>query len=126
MYEEKRALNMPEKVYSKLKDTLEREIASLIRKPGDILPPEKELAEQYRISRSSVRAALAELEKENLIFKKPGLGTFVKEPGSSPCQSSGKSEWMPVRYMMYAAMTLISCLFRMPFSTQAGDGDSSL
>ena len=80
MYEEKRALNMPEKVYSKLKDTLEREIASLIRKPGDILPPEKELAEQYRISRSSVRAALAELEKENLIFKKPGLGTFVKEP----------------------------------------------
>ena len=83
MYES-RAPQMPEKVYAKLKDTLEREIASLIRKPGDMLPPEKELAEQYRISRSSVRAALAELEKENLIFKKPGLGTFVKEPDAVP------------------------------------------
>jgi DNA-binding LacI/PurR family transcriptional regulator len=44
-----------------------------------LLPSEKILSERYNISRSSVRTALAELESQGIIYKKPGKGTFVRD-----------------------------------------------
>ncbi len=41
------------------------------------LPSENELAEKYRISRATVRHALDLLEREGLIYKARGKGTFV-------------------------------------------------
>ena len=60
-------------------------IASELRREilnGQILAPEKlpaerELAEQYQVSRGTVRAALSKLEKEKFIEIKPGSGAFV-------------------------------------------------
>jgi GntR family transcriptional regulator of arabinose operon len=66
-------------VYSKLKGDLTEAIGRGTLPPGDLIPSEKELATSYRISRSSVRTALFELEREGLIFKRPGKGTFVKD-----------------------------------------------
>lgn len=47
--------------------------------PGDRLPPERELAEKFVVSRTSVREALRALESLGLIDIRPGEGTFVRE-----------------------------------------------
>lgn len=46
-------------------------------KEDDRLPSERELCEKYRVSRSTVRQAIQELEKEGYIYKVHGKGTFV-------------------------------------------------
>ena len=48
-------------------------------KPGDKLPPERELAEKLSISRNSLREAFRVLESRGLIKSKPGEGRFIRE-----------------------------------------------
>ncbi len=52
--------------------------------PGDHLPPEKELAEQFGLSRITVRDALRILESQGLITIKVGAGggAFVADPNA--------------------------------------------
>lgn len=45
--------------------------------PGTRLPSEPELAQLYSVSRVTIRRALGELEREGLISRRPGAGTFV-------------------------------------------------
>jgi GntR family transcriptional repressor for pyruvate dehydrogenase complex len=46
--------------------------------PGDQIPPERELAERFRVSRTSVREALRALEMQGIIDSRQGGGTFVR------------------------------------------------
>jgi len=46
--------------------------------PGTQLPPERELMNQLKISRSTLREALKTLEKNNLIESRPHVGWFAK------------------------------------------------
>ncbi|HBY57192.1 MAG TPA: FadR family transcriptional regulator [Candidatus Atribacteria bacterium] len=48
-------------------------------KPGDKLPPEREIAEKLSISRGSLREAFRVLESRGLIKSKPGGGRFIRE-----------------------------------------------
>ena len=48
-------------------------------KPGDKLPPERELAEKLSISRGSLRQAFRVLESKGLIKSKPGGGRYIRE-----------------------------------------------
>lgn len=47
--------------------------------PGTKLPPERELAQVLRVSRSSLREAMYELEAKRVIERRPGRGTIVME-----------------------------------------------
>jgi GntR family transcriptional repressor for pyruvate dehydrogenase complex len=47
--------------------------------PGQRLPPERELAIQFGVSRSSVREAIRELVALNILVTRPGAGTYVTE-----------------------------------------------
>lgn len=47
--------------------------------PGMLLPSERLLAEEYRLSRSMVREALRVLDERRLIDVVPGRGSFVRE-----------------------------------------------
>ena len=47
---------------------------------GHRLPSEKELALRFGVSRVTVRAALAVLERDGLILRRAGAGTFVAPP----------------------------------------------
>ena len=46
-------------------------------KPGDRLPPERELAEQLKVGRPAVREAVRALQMLNIIEVRQGKGTFV-------------------------------------------------
>ncbi|MBI3635016.1 MAG: FadR family transcriptional regulator [Candidatus Rokubacteria bacterium] len=48
-------------------------------KSGDQLPPERDLAEKFVVSRTSVREALRALESLGLVEIRPGEGTFVRQ-----------------------------------------------
>ncbi|HIF9422783.1 TPA: pyruvate dehydrogenase complex transcriptional repressor PdhR [Photobacterium damselae] len=67
----------------KLSDAIEQEIEQLILdgilSPGQQLPPERELAKQFEVSRPSVREAIQRLEAKHLLTRRQGGGTFVSE-----------------------------------------------
>ncbi len=58
--------------------------------PGDRLPSEMELTEQFRVSRTTVRDALRVLESQGLIDIKVGAGggAFVAAPSTQPVSDS--------------------------------------
>ena len=51
-------------------------------KPGDKLPTERALADQFRTGRSRVRGVLAELANDRRVVRSIGRGTFVAVPAS--------------------------------------------
>ena len=65
----------------RLHEDIIHQLHSLIRqgvlKDGDRLPPERDLAEQFKVSRSSVREAIRSLELQGLVVSKRGSGTFI-------------------------------------------------
>ena len=63
--------------YTRLENDLRQDILSNRLTGGEALPTEKELADQYGISRNTVRHALANLVDEGLLSKVHGSGTFV-------------------------------------------------
>lgn len=68
------------KIYEEVAAQLERLILDGALKPGDKLPPERELAERFDVSRSAVREALRSLELKGLVEPRPGEGTLVRTP----------------------------------------------
>ena len=68
---------------TRIYEEIVRQIRTLISegklKSGDKLPPERELAERFKVSRPSVREAMRALESMGLIEIRLGEGTFVRE-----------------------------------------------
>jgi GntR family transcriptional repressor for pyruvate dehydrogenase complex len=58
---------------------IQRLIVEGALKPGDLLPPERELAERFAVSRSSVRDAIRTLEIVGLVVPRQGEGTVVAD-----------------------------------------------
>jgi GntR family transcriptional regulator, transcriptional repressor for pyruvate dehydrogenase complex len=63
-----------EEVAKQLQDLIARNL-----KPGDKLPPERELVERLGVSRSSVRDAIRKLELMGLVEPRQGTGTVVRD-----------------------------------------------
>ncbi len=71
------------KVYEEVAQRIQHKVLHEL-KPGDLLPPELELAQTFGVSRSSVRDAVRGLELMGLVDRCQGRGTVVRklEPGS--------------------------------------------
>ncbi|MDF1528299.1 MAG: GntR family transcriptional regulator [Sedimenticola sp.] len=67
----------PARVSDSIAEQLKAQIINGALKPGDKLPAERELVEQLKVSRPSVREALLKLEAQGLIYSRQGEGTFV-------------------------------------------------
>jgi GntR family transcriptional repressor for pyruvate dehydrogenase complex len=67
------------RIYEEIVRQIKTMIAEGRLKSGDQLPPERDLAEKFVVSRTSVREALRALESLGLVEIRPGEGTFVKE-----------------------------------------------
>jgi GntR family transcriptional regulator, transcriptional repressor for pyruvate dehydrogenase complex len=99
------------------KDKIGQEVARRIEKliveelkAGDKLPPERQLAEMFEVSRSSIRDGIHTLEIAGLLDRRQGAGTVVRElsadsvvnPLSSVLVQKGQlvSELLDVRKML--------------------------
>jgi len=67
------------RVYAEVASQISRLIEAGRVKPGDRLPPERELAEMFGVSRTSVRDAIRVLEMRGLVEPRHGEGTVVKQ-----------------------------------------------
>lgn len=56
-------------------------------KPGTVLPNENELAREFALSPGTVRKALEWMERQQLIVRQQGRGTFVQDPTSTDLAS---------------------------------------
>ncbi|BBE40883.1 MULTISPECIES: GntR family transcriptional regulator [Streptococcus] len=70
---------MTELLYKKIYHFIKEQIESGRLQIGDRLPTEKELSEQFSVSRITSKRALVELEQEGLITRSRGKGSFVAE-----------------------------------------------
>ncbi|MBB2749326.1 UNVERIFIED_ORG: GntR family transcriptional regulator [Microbispora rosea subsp. rosea] len=64
-------------LYKQLADVLRDLIVRRTYKPGQMLPSETQLMQQYGVGRDTVRSAIAILRSEGLVISKPREGTVV-------------------------------------------------
>src|SRR5215469_358916 len=67
------------RVFTRIAEQLQTLILTQL-KPGDMLPPERELVRKFGVSRSSIRDAIRSLEAVGLLEPRQGVGTVVRDP----------------------------------------------
>ncbi len=77
-----------ERLYEKIVEHIERRIVAGELKVGDQLPSERELSEQFRVSRTAVREAVKTLREKGLVEVRPGRGTFITNGTSQAVRNS--------------------------------------
>jgi DNA-binding FadR family transcriptional regulator len=98
----------PHRLYRQIADRISTLIARGEFPPGSRLPPERDLAEQLRVSRTSVREALIALELAGLIDIRMGSGIYVKSqtpvarhlPATRNGQDTGPFEQLRARWLI--------------------------
>jgi len=76
------------RLYEQIVQQVEESIHKGTMKPGDQLPPERELAQQFGVSRTAVREAVKALHEKGLVEAYPGRGTFVTDGTSYSMRQS--------------------------------------
>lgn len=68
----------PQPLYLQVQAALREAVANRSLKPDDALPPERELASEFGVSRITIRKAIAGLVAEGVLETRHGSGTFVR------------------------------------------------
>ncbi|MFI7547724.1 GntR family transcriptional regulator [Actinoplanes sp. NPDC049599] len=84
-------------VFRQLADLLRDRIASGELAPGEPLPSELRLAQEYGISRTTVRQAIGQLRIEGLVTVDRPRGTFVRVPEPTEVITLGRGESVGAR-----------------------------
>lgn len=79
-------------MYIQLKNYITNQMNQGIWKPGDKLPSENELAEQFNVSRITVKNAMADIVKQGLIYRIQGRGSYISDNASEQLFSYEKKE----------------------------------
>lgn len=69
--------------YIQLKRAILREIRDRDIQRGELIPSENELRKSYGLSIRTIRKALLELEKDGIVYRRQGRGTFLQRIDSS-------------------------------------------
>jgi GntR family transcriptional regulator, transcriptional repressor for pyruvate dehydrogenase complex len=67
------------RLYEQIVQQIEESIVKGSLKPGDQLPPERELAQRFGVSRTAVREAVKALREKGLVEAFSGRGTFITD-----------------------------------------------
>jgi len=65
--------------YSRVKSFLKAELERGRWRPGELMPSEAELVQQFGVSRMTVNRALREMQSEGLVDRVQGVGTFAAQ-----------------------------------------------
>ena len=76
------------RLYEQILQQLEDSIVKGQLKPGDQLPPERDLAQRFGVSRTAVREAVKALREKGLVEAYTGRGTFVTDGTSQAIRQS--------------------------------------
>lgn len=76
------------RLYEQIVAQIEERILNGELRPGDKLPAERELAEQFGVSRTAIREAMKALMQSGLVVIQPGRGTFVTDSTSMVVRQS--------------------------------------
>jgi len=104
-FESKLSSNGPsyQPLYKQVEEYVTQLIVEQRWKPGEMLPNEFQLAEEFNVSQGTVRKALNILTTDNILERKQGVGTFVSERTSQnalykffPLVADGKKPELPM------------------------------
>lgn len=74
---------IPSPLHDQLREAIVQMVHARDLRPGDLLPSENQLCHDFKVSRTVVRQALAELHNDGLVRRVKGKGTFVSQPKTS-------------------------------------------
>ena len=89
--------------YRSLADMLRGEISKLANSGRGRIPTEMEIAEQYGVSRQTVRNALDLLEQEGLIERRQGSGSYISRERVMVAASMAPTERAAAKPMVMGA-----------------------
>jgi GntR family transcriptional regulator len=67
-------------MHTQIREIIRRRVLDGTYAPHSQMPSESQMIEAFSVSRITIRQALGDLQKEGLIFKVPGKGSFVAKP----------------------------------------------
>jgi len=67
-------------MHTQIREIIRRRVLDGTYAPHSQMPSESQMMEAFSVSRITIRQALGDLQKEGLIFKVPGKGSFVAKP----------------------------------------------
>jgi GntR family transcriptional repressor for pyruvate dehydrogenase complex len=76
------------RLYEQIVRQIEESVLQGTLKEGDQLPAERELAQQFGVSRTAVREAIKALHEKGLVDAFPGRGTFIANSNSNSMRQS--------------------------------------
>ena len=76
------------RLYEQIVVQIEKSVLDGILHPGDKLPSEREMCEQYGVSRTVIREAIRALNEKGLTDIQPGRGTFIANDTSVAMRNS--------------------------------------
>lgn len=94
--------------YQRIQSIIRKRIDSGQLQPGDAVPSERELAKTHQVSLMTARHALAFLEREGLVERRRGIGTFVAPPKIHFNKLMSYTEQMAARTLTAGAKILFA------------------
>ena len=94
--------------YQRIQSVIRKRIDSGQLQPGDPVPSERDLAKTHQVSLMTARHALAFLEREGLVERRRGIGTFVAQPKIHFNKLMSYTEQMAARTLIAAAKVLFA------------------
>jgi len=79
-------------LYRQIVEGIKREVSEGRLRPGAPLPSFRALAENLMVSIITVKRAYEELEREGIIYRRQGLGTFVSDNGAARSREVKREE----------------------------------
>ena len=94
--------------YQRIQSVIRKRIDSGQLQPGDPVPSERDLAKTHHVSLMTARHALAFLEREGLVERRRGIGTFVAPPKIHFNKLMSYTEQMAARTLTASAKVLFA------------------
>ena len=94
--------------YQRIQSAIRKRIDSGELHPGDPVPSERDLAKLHHVSLMTARHALAFLEREGLVERRRGIGTFVAPPKIHFNKLMSYTEQMSVRSLAAGSKVLFA------------------